>query len=237
MGIDHKVRFRSEEQIAEIAAICWRLFPPKQGSSFDVVGFLKRILLLEGIDCVTTSGSRKKGKLSIKYFDREFAQDDPAYVEFAKSKRDKYVTLNVDKTIWQSALRGDSFSKEVLAHEIGHILLHDHHEHSYSSDPSAQKPFEGTSKEDFAEWQAITFAGHLLIPDNIARKFRNADVLAALANTTEKLAQSRLTAIRNTKSSLFVKYENDVCENCGNVTVSRAGCTLKCHTCNHTVEM
>lgn len=238
MGLNHKVRFRTEDEIAAIAAVCWKIFPPKNTSTFNVVGFLKRILLLEGIDTVTSTRGRKKGKLSIKYFDREFAQDDPAYVEFSKNKRDNYVTLHVDKSVWRAASQGDSFANEILAHEIGHILLHDHYANAFSLDDSGQKLFAGTSKEDFAEWQAITFAGHLLIPTHVVQKFPNSDILATATNTTERLAIVRLIAVQNIKQSLvFTHYENDVCENCGNVTVSRTGCTTKCHTCNHTSQM
>jgi NADH pyrophosphatase NudC (nudix superfamily) len=198
---------------------------------------LKRILLLEGIDCVITSGARRKGKLSIKYFDRAFAQDDPAYVEFATRKREKYVTLNVDNGVWQKAINGDSFSNEILAHEVGHILLHDHHENAFSMDPAAQRPFEGTSKEDFAEWQAITFAGHLLIPNRVAQKFKSVDVLATATNTTEALAKSRLIMVQSMKAPLRRPYENDVCGNCGNVTLLRRGCIITCDTCKQTYQL
>jgi hypothetical protein len=231
MGTNHKVRFRSEGEIAEIAATCWRIFPPNSGASFDVVGFLKSFLLLAGIDVVVTTLGRKKGKLSIKYFDREFAQDDPAYVEFAKNKRDNYVTLNVDRTVWLQASGGDSFAREILAHETGHILLHDHFANAFSLDSTSQKLFAGTSKEDFAEWQAITFAEHLLIPNHLAQKFPDIHVLSALLNTTETFARSRLDAIQNTKKQLLKTYDSDVCNNCGNVTLVRRGCITSCDTC------
>jgi hypothetical protein len=128
MGVvDHKVTFRSEDAIASIAARCWTISQQTRPFTFDVMGFLTNVLVGQGIDAVVTTRGRKKGKLSVKFFDREFDQEDPAYVEFDPARRDDYVTLHVDREIWRLAERGDSYACWVLAHEIGHVLLHDHY--------------------------------------------------------------------------------------------------------------
>ncbi len=173
---------------------------------------------------------RKKGRLAIKFFERQFAQDDPAYVEFA-SQRDNYVTLHVDQLVWRRAKSDESDAREILAHEIGHILLHDHHANAFSSDKAQQKLFEGTSKEDFAEWQAITFAGHLLVPTYVVQKFPRVDILAAATNAPEKLIGERIASVKNVKKALAPIYEQDVCSRCGNVTLLRNGPSIKCATC------
>jgi hypothetical protein len=122
-GMNHKVAFKSEETIAAIAARCWAASEDSRPFTFDVVGFLKNVLIGRSIDTIVRTRGRKKGKLSIKFFDREFPQEDPAYVEFDPSQRDNYVTLHVDRRIWQLAENGDSYACWVLAHEIGHILF------------------------------------------------------------------------------------------------------------------
>jgi len=231
MGMNHKVEFKSEETIAAVAARCWTISRQLRPFTFDVVGFIKSILIAEGIDSVVRTRGRKKGKLALKFFDREFVQDDPAYVQFAKDQRDNYVTLHVDRKIWQLAENGDGDACEILAHEIGHILLHDHYANAFSSDPTNQKLFAGTSNEDFAEWQAITFVGHLLIPTYAAQKFHDSKILAAATNTPERLAKERLAAVLSAKKLLNRTYGGDICSGCFNFTLVRNGCTTKCDTC------
>jgi hypothetical protein len=204
--LTHKVRPRSEEEISEIAARCWASWPPS-GLCFDVFGFVNQILSLEGVEYVVPSQRHPKGRPAIKFFNRSFDQDDPAFVKFAKPGRSPYVTLNVDRNVWEAAKRRESFAIQVLAHEVGHILLHDHVAHAFSTDQHRQKLFEGTSLEDWAEWQAIIFAGHLLIPNWIARKLTSIDVLSAATNTTEGLARERLTAVSKLKRPLQTKTE------------------------------
>jgi len=231
MGIDHKVIHRSEDAIASIAARCWTVSQQTRPFTFDVMDFLKKVLIGQGIDSVVGTRGRKKGKLSVKFFDREFAQEDPAYVQFDPARRDDYVTLHVDRKIWALAERGDSYACWVLAHEIGHILLHDHHANAFSTDPTKKKLFEGSSQEDFAEWQAIIFAGHLLIPTFVAQKFPDQKILAAATNAPEKLAADRLKTVHDMKKVLNRPYEGDVCSGCHNFTLVRDGCTTKCDTC------
>lgn len=231
MGMNHKVEFKSEETIAAIAARCWTISPQQRPLTFDIVGFIKNVLAGRGIDTVVTTRGRKKGKLAIQFFDREFPQDDPAYVKFAKDQCDNCVTLHVDREIWRRAELGDSDACEVLAHETGHILLHDHYANAFSSDANGQKLFAGTSKEDFAEWQAITLAGHLLIPNRVARKYSDTQILSAVTNTPSRLAQERLTAVQNEKKVLNPRYEGDMCAECGGFTLVREGRSLRCDNC------
>jgi Zn-dependent peptidase ImmA (M78 family) len=236
MGKNYKVPFKSEETIADFAARCWAISSQQRPLTFGVVEFIKSVLVEEGIDAVVTTRGRKKGKLAIKYFDREFPQDDPAYVEFARDQRDNYVTLNVDREIWRRAEFGDSDACEILAHEIGHILLHDHFANAFSSDKDGQKLFAGTSKEDFAEWQAITFAGHLLIPTRVARRYSNSQILSAVTNSPERLAKERLAAILNEKKILDRSYEGEMCGVCGGFTLVREGRRLTCDNCGTSSE-
>jgi hypothetical protein len=236
MGMNHKVPFKSEETIAAVAARCWAMSAQQRPLTFGVVGFIKNVLIEESIDTIVSTRGRKKGKLAIKYFDREFLQDDPAYVEFARDQQDNYVTLNVDRGIWRQAELGDSDACEILAHEIGHILLHDHYANAFSSDKDGQKLFAGTSKEDFAEWQAITFAGHLLIPSHVARRYSDSKILSAVTNTPEKLAKGRLAAILNEKKVLNPSYEGEMCEGCGDFTLVREGRRLTCDNCGTSSE-
>lgn len=119
----------------------------------------------------------------------------------------------------------------MLAHEIGHILLHDHYANAFSSDKDAQVVFVGSTKEDFAEWQAITFAGHLLLPTHVVRKFNDALILAAASNAPDRLIKDRLAAVQSMKKVLSRNYEGHVCGTCSNFTLVRSGNWTKCDTC------
>jgi hypothetical protein len=232
MGMNHKVPFRSEANIAAIAARCWQLSRQSRPYTFDVVGFIKDKLVAEGIDTVVQTRGRKKGKLAIIFFDRESIYDDPAYVVFTPGQHDNYVMLYVDRKVWRLAELGDSFACEIIAHEIGHILLHDHYANAFSTGSDQPRLFAGTSKEDFAEWQAITFAKHLLIPDHAVRKFGDdCKILAAVTNTTAKLVSERLMEARTTPKMRFSTYEGDFCRACGNFTLLREGLGRQCDTC------
>lgn len=238
MGMNHKVEFKSEETIASIAARCWTLFPPQRRPfTFDVVGFLNQVLVAKGIDTVVTTRGRRKGKLVIEFFDREFVQDDPAYVKFTPDQRNNYVTLYIDRKIWSLAENGDSYACEILAHEIGHILLHDHYANAFSTDGNEQKLFAGTSKEDFAEWQAITFAGHIMVPTYVVQKFDDANILAAATNAPDKVVNERLAAVRSTKKVLRPVYEGDMCAKCTHFTLLREGCSTRCDTCGNREQL
>jgi hypothetical protein len=232
MGVDHKVTFRSEDAIASIAAQCWTTSQQTRPFTFDVMGFVKNVLIDQSIDAVVRTRGRKKGKLSIKFFDREFAQEDPAYVEFDPTQRDNYVTLHVDRKIWERAERGDSYACWVLAHEIGHILLHDHYANAFSKDEESRPPFTG-SKEDFAEWQAITFAGYLLLPTHVVQKFNDATMLAAACNAPDRLVTDRLAAVRSIKKVLSRNYDGEMCGKCNSFTLVRSGNWTKCDTCGN----
>lgn len=236
MGMNHKVGYRSEASIAAIAARCWLLTSRSQPYVFDPVAFIQDQLVERGIDSVVKTAGRQKGKLTVKFFERESPFDDPAYVEFDPDQRDNYVTLHVDRKVWEQAKRGDSFSCEILTHEIGHVLLHDHYANAFSSGPSEkQKLFAGSIKEDFAEWQAITFTKHALIPNRAVLKFDDASLLSAATNTTLKFAKERL-AERNAIASMRRTPTGDFCGNCGSFDVFESGSGSRCEVCGDRKE-
>jgi hypothetical protein len=49
-GMNHKVAFKSEETIAAIAAKCWTLSQQTRPFIFDVMAFLRNVLIGQSID-------------------------------------------------------------------------------------------------------------------------------------------------------------------------------------------
>lgn len=84
MPQDHYVSYRSEESIARLAYRLRDAHGSREKPSFNIVDFVTHTLgeYLKG---------QKKGALKIEFYDREFKEDDPAYVSFDP------LTLNVDR--------------------------------------------------------------------------------------------------------------------------------------------
>jgi hypothetical protein len=216
---DYKVRFRTEESLAEEALAC-RLFAGNENfARFNVVEFVERIL-------PSILARRRKGPLKIEFFDAREGET-PAYVTF------KPLTLHVDREVWELAKLGEPEAKFIIAHEIGHILFHDHHAQGFSNDPSQQIKF--AQKEERAEWQANTFASYFLILPRIVEAFHSSQELARACEVPQQLADERYEAAaearrRSERCARAKGYTGDICE-CGNLTLVANGVCTKCDTC------
>jgi hypothetical protein len=212
MAHDYRVTYTREESIARIAANWRQRHTNQHKHTFDITVFAE-----------TTLRTHPKGKsFEIEFYDRVFKQDDPAYVTF-----DPAVTLHVDRKIWNDAKSGDGYARHVIAHEIGHIVLHDHSAQAFSSDPSLQVPY--AEDEHSAEWQANKFAEYFLLPDEIVEHFGDAELLVIFCEVPRILAQKRLAAVRSKRRSSA--FTGDACARCGDFTLVRNGASIKCDTC------
>src|SRR5262249_25437440 len=154
---------------------------------------------------------QKKGALKIEFYDREFKEDDPAFVSFDP------LTLNVDRKIWADAKAGEEYARYVIAHEVGHIVLHDHHAKSFSKDPSDQLRFADDGQS--AEWQANTFARHFLLPDPVVQKIRDMTLLASLCLVPEAVALERILAVKREQDRQNRVFGGGFCSDCGNFSL------------------
>jgi predicted metalloprotease len=212
MARDHRVPIKSRETIAKIA-MAWWTAADRRGHAFNICDFVLGIL---------SKRFTSKGCLQIEFYDR-CKNDDPAYVTF------KPLTLHVDRKIWKLAGDGEAYARYIVAHEIGHIVLHDEFAVAFSDEEAAQLKY--LQDEESGEWQANVFAGYFLAPDHIALKLQDADVLAGLCVITDELAAKRLSEAKNSKAILNPTYEGEMCGGCGNFTLARNGNTTKCDTC------
>jgi hypothetical protein len=215
MRRDHYVKFCPEEEIARLA-LCWRNAGDiKNLGYFNIIDFVENVL---------SKQFTRKGILKIILFEGS-PTEESAYVTY------KPVTLHVDSEMWNLAKLGEPASRHIIAHEIGHIILHDHYARPFSSDPSENIRF--AQKEHSAEWQANIFAGYFLLPDHIVQSFGDPHGMAANCAVPEKLAQERTaTFIRANRKAK--NFEGDVCTECGNFTLIRKRTSLKCDTCGAT---
>jgi hypothetical protein len=163
-----------------------------------------------------------KGGLKIDIFEGD-KYDDPACVTYGP------LTLHVHRQIWEDAKRGIAAAYFILAHEIAHLLFHDHKALAFSSDPSLHLKY--AENEYRAEWQADTFAKHLTMPDRALRQTKDPYVLAILCNVEQRTAAERLSQFAKTGPMLAVTFEGELCNNCENFTLVRDGLKLECETC------
>lgn len=214
---DYKVDYRREETIRDAAAACLASHVKGRSSgAFDITEFVETSL---------KDYCRKKRKCELRIYPLDLTKsyDEPANVSF----RPNSIALHVDRTIWADAKAGGERSRFIIAHEIGHIVFHDHTAKAFSNDSSLRIRF--AEREYSAEWQADTFAEYFLVPDAAVRNFPDEVLLAIMCNVSLALARKRL----NTYFSALGLVVDGPCEQCGNFSVIRQGGGLRCFTCNN----
>jgi IrrE N-terminal-like domain len=209
---DHRVSFRSREGIRDIALEWRRAGHILNAGYFDITDFVENVL---------AKHTFKKGRLTLKFF-RGVPDDDPAFVTY------KPLTLHVDESVWTLARLGDPDSRHIIAHEIGHIILHDHYARPFSNDPSQW--LKSVEDENSAEWQANIFAAYFLAPDHLVRAYVDSNSLAKNCSLPANLAQERKLDVENPKRR-SLGYTGEACTNCGNFTLIRTSLTQQCETC------
>jgi hypothetical protein len=212
--IDHYVRFRSEETISQYAAAL-RSAADTSRPYFNIVKYLDRLI---------TTRHGTKDQIILDKYTREYPDPDShASVTFGP------LVLHVAEDIWSKANEGDSFSRFVLAHELGHVSLHRYDELGFSSDPNRRISF--ADKEHSAEWQADTFALHFLMPDHLVRKLGTPDLLEAACMVPLHWARERINIFNSQKKLLAYQFTGNYCNNCGSFTLVPDGIHEKCETC------
>jgi hypothetical protein len=219
--VDYKVTFRSEVFLAEVAMAC-RKVGTIPGSNHVNLQIILDELQAHGVESIyAIPGMRRKGRLKIEIIDDDH-HEFPAFVKFSPT-----LTLNVQRSVWTRFREGHSQERVIIAHEIGHIMLHD----------DQAKPFAGhTSKpqfaenEHFAEWQANKLAEHLLVPTQLALRLNDADHIAFTCNVPEKFALDRLSDVQSIKKVLNPRLVGEPCPRAATlqsskmVAINNAGC-------------
>jgi hypothetical protein len=188
----------------------------KRGLSFNICGFVTDVL---------TKRLRDKGTLQIKFYSFEDLPEK-ACVSFNP------LTLHTVESIWRDADLGKPYARFIVAHEIGHIVLHDEFAVAFSDDKAAQLNY--IQDEESGEWQANTFADCFLVPDHIVCKLKERDLIAGLCVVDDGVAERRIRESSSAKSILAPAYEGEMCSICGNFALLRNGCSVRCDTCGST---
>jgi len=213
---DYYVPFMREEEIARIAMKWRHAGNISNVAYFNIVEFIENVL--------ADRLSQRKGSLIFNISTLP-SNRYPAYVTFNPT------TLHVDSEVWDLAKIGEPERRFYLAHEVGHIVLHDHYAVGFSNDVSHNIRF--ALQEHSAEWQANTFAKYFLLPDHIVRSIGDVQRITQSCMVLRQLAQDRMleTEKANRRNKTFT---GDACSRCGNFTLVRNGINSKCDTCGTT---
>jgi hypothetical protein len=194
----------------------WWQVATRNGHSFNICKFVTDVI---------AKRLRGKGVLQIKFYSFDDLPER-ACVTFNP------LTLHIVKDIWNDADLGKPYARFIVAHEIGHMVLHDEFAVAFSDDKAAQLKY--VQDEESGEWQANTFADHLLVPDHVARKLKEPDVIAGLCVVDDCVAERRSRDAASVKIILAPSYEGDMCGTCGSFTLLRNDCSMRCDTCGST---
>lgn len=223
MNRDYKVNPRDRASIARIAMELWNLADKRGGNHFNICDFVKNII-----------APRVPNGLQISLCSYNDLPEK-ACVVFGSTK----TTLYIVDAIWNDAGLGRPHARRIVAHEIGHLVLHgdeyaaiQQQEIAFSEGRLA--PYKYIQPDDSCECQANTFADLFLTPDHIARKALSAETLAFSCLITDELAARRMDEAKSARRILFPSYEGDMCTECSNFTLVRNGTCMKCDTCGST---
>jgi len=215
---DHKVPFRSEAFLAEVAAACRKIGIIPGSDHVDLQTILDE-LQAHGVESIfVIRGMKRKGCLRIEIIEDE-PHEFPAYVKFSPT-----LTLCVQKGVWSRFKEGRSKERVIIAHEIGHVMLHDDQAKPFVGNNDIKNRF--AENEHYAEWQADTFADHLLVPTRLAQRLDEIDKIAFTCNVPDDFASRRLASVRAIKKTLNSTQLADFCKDCGGFgPVSQGVCT------------
>ncbi len=211
MSTDYKVPFRGYEEVAELALRARNLLGIDNYFKFDIVKAIRRLVGKE---------FGKSGRLNLDVFGHD--DDSIAFVTF------KPLTLHVHREVWDDAELGEPKSRFILAHELGHIIMHRHYRQAYSENERSRLTF--VRSEESAEAQANWFAACFLAPDHFVRLCKDESELCLQFDFPSDFASIKFDDLKRNAP----RFSGESCSKCGNFTLVANGTFLKCDTCGAT---
>lgn len=218
---DYKVPWLDAGKI-EHSALEWRKIEGHHNApTFDILGFLNHrlphFLVGKAMEVLPSEDSAFSG---------------PAYVKFHLEKEYGYqrAELHIKRWVLDQARLEDEEARLIIAHEIGHLILHGASAHPFS--PGADKNLKFLENEESAEWQAKRFADAFLVPLHVAASFSSARELSTYCHVGIECAKRRLLAVCS--AALEQKsYSGNSCGNCGAYRMKSFGMSNFCEECGN----
>lgn len=158
-------------------------------------------------------------RLTIKFMDRA-AAGPPATVTFQP------LTLHIRVDVWEAARKDEPWARYIVAHECGHLILHDHSAKGFSSPDSKRLPTEDQVRS--AEWQADKLADFLLAPTVISERQSDAHELGIRCGVPLDIAQRRIAKVRDLWSTTATLHDIEQCDQCFGFEGYRLESRIRC---------
>lgn len=212
--VDYYVRLRDEDELVDRARR-WRREAELvlSGDYFNMVDFVKKVLQRDLV---------KRDPLEIAFLPKD-AAGPVAKVSFEPFR------LSVNVLTWAAARAGDHFARYVLAHETGHVVLHDNTAKGFSEATTERIP--ASNRISSAEWQADVFADHLLAPLHIVSRYRNAEEVAIRCGVPTYVAIRQLERVPAYWEREGQPYGCEPCENCLSYDTWVLDGRVRCRSC------
>jgi hypothetical protein len=202
---DYKVPFKAEETIkASSLALRQRLG----------VSHLPDFSLRQCLERMACEDILLTGRIEIVLYTWSSGAP-PAYVTFLPAR-----TLHVDREVWEDASFNIPWARYILAHETGHLVLHNHYVQGFSGAQS-----KAWIDQESSEWQADRFADHLLVTDADVRSFCAPNAIVNHCAVTLELALRRL--------SPRFRYLDEYCPRCGHLKLYANDRCTSCDNCGY----
>jgi hypothetical protein len=133
-------------------------------------------------------------------FEMHVVEDEEIKGCYAKACPEKHLII-VSETAYNGAYKGIGRHRFTLCHELGHYLLHEADRVSFPRLDRNIKPYEDT------EWQANTFAGELLVPEDIAKNF-SADEIVKICGVSRQVALIQKEQVSKQKNRATKRLES-----------------------------
>lgn len=200
--------FWRREELADLAnkvrAVAGRPLP----GNFDVLDFMLTFL------------PRIRGRrIEVKVVQEIDFLGSKAYVDLSRG-----LLVVLDEVV-EAAQLGDPEARFILAHEIGHIILHTGHEHFFSA--QGEHEVRWAMEEEQTECQANWFAAAFLAPDASVRAIGDIDEIATACQLPRWAAFERFeTVFRERKAPL-----GGICRRCKDLVLRASAGDGLCENC------
>jgi Zn-dependent peptidase ImmA (M78 family) len=207
---DHWVKPLDEQSIEKIAS-GWRDLAKEffEFDYFNIVDFVNKVFQRRFY---------RGERLRLKFMERSAV--NPAKVSYMP------LTLHVRVDVWAAARADEPWARYVIAHECGHVVLHDHEAKGYSTPNAKRLPPEEFERS--AEWQADRFADFLLAPTMIVDRQRAARAAAVRCGIPNEVAERRFAEVTVYWQENATLHDLSPCDECYGYEAFRIGSRVRC---------
>jgi hypothetical protein len=136
-------------------------------------------------------------------------------------------TVHVSRGLWDEAGLGEPFACFQLLHELGHVLLHRHPTHGFTT--AKQSLLRIAQNEESCEWQANVFAATFMAPPYLAPECEDRHSFSTRFNFPSEFVDFWF----DLKSRRPLIFTDIFCSECGCQRIVKLGRHYRCVHCGN----